>query len=171
MERYTSKLLLSSMFGFFKHFFFFKTRLGNQGFSRSWKEKNRKERGGKIHNFLSLKEKKEKDLSLYAHVHLFHHRGNACNPLWWVKIQQEKGMATHSCNLAWRIPRTEEPGGLQSLGMQRIGHNWVTFTFTFTSFPRCSEIFLLEETILHLLSMDSTCSPCGCLCRWPEACK
>ena len=31
----------------------------------------------------------------------------------------EKGMATHSTNLAWRIPRTEEPGGLQSMGSQR----------------------------------------------------
>ena len=31
----------------------------------------------------------------------------------------EKGMATHSSILAWRIPRTEEPGGLQSMGSQR----------------------------------------------------
>ena len=35
----------------------------------------------------------------------------------------EKGMATHSSILAWRIPWTEEPGGLQSMGLQRIGHN------------------------------------------------
>ena len=35
----------------------------------------------------------------------------------------EKGMATHSRILAWRIPRTEEPGGLQSMGSQRVGHN------------------------------------------------
>ena len=35
----------------------------------------------------------------------------------------EKGMATHSSILAWRIPWTEEPGGLQSMGSQRIGHN------------------------------------------------
>ena len=35
----------------------------------------------------------------------------------------EKGMATHSSILAWRIPRTEEPGGLQSLGLQRVGQN------------------------------------------------
>ena len=32
----------------------------------------------------------------------------------------EKGMATHSSILAWRIPRTEEPGGLQSVGLQRV---------------------------------------------------
>ena len=35
----------------------------------------------------------------------------------------EKEMASHSSILAWRIPRTEEPGGLQSMGTQRIGHN------------------------------------------------
>ena len=33
----------------------------------------------------------------------------------------EEGMATHSSVLAWRIPRTEEPGGLQSMGSQRVG--------------------------------------------------
>ena len=37
----------------------------------------------------------------------------------------EKGMATHSSILGWRIPWTEEPGGLQSMGSQRVGHNWV----------------------------------------------
>ena len=36
---------------------------------------------------------------------------------------QEEGMATHSSILAWRIPWTEEPGGLQSMGSQRIGHD------------------------------------------------
>ena len=36
----------------------------------------------------------------------------------------EKEMATHSSVLAWRIPGTEEPGGLPSLGMHRVGHNW-----------------------------------------------
>ena len=35
----------------------------------------------------------------------------------------EKGMATQSSILAWRIPWTEEPGGLLSMGSQRIGHN------------------------------------------------
>ena len=35
----------------------------------------------------------------------------------------EKGMATHSSILAWRIPRTEEPGGLQSMGLQRLGYD------------------------------------------------
>ena len=35
-------------------------------------------------------------------------------------------VATHSSILAWRIPWTEEPGGLQSTGSQRVGHDWVT---------------------------------------------
>ena len=34
----------------------------------------------------------------------------------------EEGTATHSSILAWRIPRTEKPGGLQAIGLQRIGH-------------------------------------------------
>ena len=36
----------------------------------------------------------------------------------------EEGMATHSSSLAWRIPWTEEPGGLQSMELHRIGHVW-----------------------------------------------
>ena len=35
----------------------------------------------------------------------------------------EKGMATHSSILAWEIPWTEEPGGLQSMGLQRVRHD------------------------------------------------
>ena len=38
----------------------------------------------------------------------------------------EKEMATHSSTLAWRIPWMDEPGGLQSTGSQRVGHNWAT---------------------------------------------
>ena len=39
-------------------------------------------------------------------------------------------METHSHILAWEIPWTEEPGGLQSMGWQRVRHNWVTNTHT-----------------------------------------
>ena len=38
----------------------------------------------------------------------------------------EKEMATHSSTLAWRIPWREEPGRLQSMGSQRVRHDWVT---------------------------------------------
>ena len=43
----------------------------------------------------------------------------------------EKGMATHCSILAWRVPWTEEPGGLQSVRSQRVRHNWATNNFTF----------------------------------------
>ena len=55
----------------------------------------------------------------------------------------EDGMATHSSTLAWRIPWTEEPGRLQSMGSQRVGHDWwlstcahreiLQFVYQFTS--------------------------------------
>ena len=53
---------------------------------------------------------------------------SACNVETWVQSlgwedPLEKGMATHSSILAWRIPWTEEPGGLQSRGSQRIGQD------------------------------------------------
>ena len=41
-----------------------------------------------------------------------------------VAFPLEKEMATHSSNLAWRIPGTEEPGRLPSMGSHRVGHNW-----------------------------------------------
>ena len=41
-------------------------------------------------------------------------------------LAMEKAMATHSSTLAWRIPWTEEPGRLQSMGSLRVGHDWVT---------------------------------------------
>ena len=57
--------------------------------------------------------------------------------VWETKVQSlgqedplEKGMTAHSGILAWRIPWTEEPGGLQSVGSQRVGHDWVTKTHT-----------------------------------------
>ena len=45
----------------------------------------------------------------------------------------KEGMATHSSVLAWRIPWTEEPSRLQSIGLQRVGHDLVTKTKTTTS--------------------------------------
>ena len=56
-------------------------------------------------------------------------------PLGW-EDPLEKGMATHSSIPAWRIPWTEEPCGLKSMGSQRVGHNWATNTFTFKGFTQ-----------------------------------
>ena len=41
----------------------------------------------------------------------------------------EKGLATHSCILPWEIPWMEEPERLQSMGLQKVGHNSFFFTF------------------------------------------
>ena len=41
----------------------------------------------------------------------------------YIHIYPEKAMAPHSSTLAWKIPWTEEPGGLQSMGLLRVGHN------------------------------------------------
>ena len=55
-------------------------------------------------------------------------KGSACNAGDWVKSLDwedplEKGMATHSSILAWEIPWTEEPDGLQSMGSQKVRHD------------------------------------------------
>ena len=47
-------------------------------------------------------------------------------------VKLEKAMATHSSTLAWKIPWTEEPGGLQSMGLLRLRHNWATSLSLFT---------------------------------------
>ena len=45
-------------------------------------------------------------------------------------------MAPHSSTLAWKIPQTEEPGRLQSMGSWRVGHDWTTSLFTFMHWKR-----------------------------------
>ena len=54
----------------------------------------------------------------------------------------EKKMSTHSSSLACRIPRTEEPSGLQSMWLQWVNHDWATFTF-----------FQYQEKILSFSSL------------------
>ena len=51
----------------------------------------------------------------------------------WIHVYPlEKAMAPHSSTLAWKIPWTEEPGGLQSVGLLRVGHDWATSLSLFT---------------------------------------
>ena len=60
----------------------------------------------------------------------------------------EEGMATYSSILVWRIPWAEEPGGLQSMGLQRVRHEWVTNTFTVLCclrFSLCSHIMRIDS--------------------------
>ena len=60
----------------------------------------------------------------------------------------EEGTATHSSILVWRIPWTEEPGGLQSMGLQRVGHNWsdLTHRHTKSSALKCVPLALLSQS-------------------------
>ena len=53
---------------------------------------------------------------------LFAMRETQVGSLCWEELLK-KEMATHSSTLAWKIPRIEEPGGLQSMGSQRAGHD------------------------------------------------
>ena len=64
-----------------------------------------------------------------------------CSPekLWirWTQMSlSEKEMATHTSTLAWRVPWLEEPGRLQSMGLQRVGNDWATSLSFYSSFWR-----------------------------------
>ena len=60
----------------------------------------------------------------------------------------EEGMATHSSILAWRILWTEKPGGLQSIGSQRVGYDWSDLharTYSHIKFSFCFENIILQQ--------------------------
>ena len=57
----------------------------------------------------------------------------------------EEGMATHSSILTWRIPWTEEPGRLQSMGPHRVWLDWVTNTFSFNRTKACFTIWFAQN--------------------------
>ena len=65
----------------------------------------------------------------------------------------EKEMATHSSILAWKISWTEEPGGLQSTGSQRVGHDWATNTYL-PSHPEFPISF--TQSAFSFIRMEST---------------
>ena len=70
-----------------------------------------------------------------------------CNEWDWVwslgqEDPQEKEMATHSSVLAWRIPWTEEPGQLQSMGLQSVRHSWAANTSLLLSLSFFNDTFL-----------------------------
>jgi len=73
-----------------------------------------------------------------------------------------EGNGTHPSILAWRIPWTEETGGLQSMGLQRAGHNWTTNTFTFLWDHQMYFVFLFFKNIFwpHHIAY-------GILVPWP----
>ena len=61
----------------------------------------------------------------------------------------EKGTATHSSNLAWEIPWTEEPGGLQSMGSQRGEHDWAANTWAVAHREWVSDWVIQGKTLSH----------------------
>ena len=82
----------------------------------------------------------------------------------------EKEKATHSSILAWEIPWTEEPDGLQSVGSQRVGHDWATDTFIFSfaknvvkilpylfSFLKNFYLFLIIKEMRHISKAHNCC--------------
>ena len=62
----------------------------------------------------------------------------------------EEGMTTHSGIFAWEIPWREEPGGLQSMGLQRVRHDWATNTF-FTRDLKTVSFSFFHLKIIYLL--------------------
>ena len=57
----------------------------------------------------------------------------------------EKEMATHSSILAWRIPGTEEPGGLPSIGSHRVGHDWCELAAAAAKFVICVDFLYINK--------------------------
>ena len=70
--------------------------------------------------------------------------------------QEDKGMAIHSSVLAWRIPWAEEPGGLQSIGWQRVRHNWVTNSLNIPSKYISDRISKRGIPIISILTETNT---------------
>ena len=64
----------------------------------------------------------------------------------------EEELATHSSVLAWRISQTEEPGRLQSKGLQGVEHDWATNTFTF----QFHWSFIFEGSYFTLLKTNNS---------------
>ena len=63
----------------------------------------------------------------------------------------EEGMATHSSILAWRIPWTEEPGGLQSMVLQRVRHDWAAKNKQHREEPKCRKWAWLRWALIRWL--------------------
>ena len=83
----------------------------------------------------------------------------------------EKGKATHSTILAWRIPQPEESGRLQSTGLQRAGHDWVTNTYLCqdqclehgkTQYLWCFLIIAVSVCVVVTQMFLTLCDPVDC---------
>ena len=86
----------------------------------------------------------------------------------------EKEMATHSSTLAWKIPWMEEPGRLQAVGSQRLGHEWATslhfkgriFQTLFSEFLSCPGSWLSDSSLITYLKHLSYPDHFYIITRW-----
>ena len=95
---------------------------GAAGHQRLWRYKQRwgghtSDRGGGLWEVLTLD---------YQEAAQLRERQNLCCSTTYWKTKERPLMAPHSSVLAWKIPWTEEPSGLQFMGSLRVGHNWPT---------------------------------------------
>ena len=67
----------------------------------------------------------------------------------------EKEMATHSSVLAWRIPGTEEPGGLPSMGSHRVGHDWCNLAAAAAYFLALLPYFCSSNLLFEAWSIEN----------------
>ena len=66
----------------------------------------------------------------------------------------EKEMATHSSTIAWKIPWTEEPGRLQSMGLQRVRHDWVTSLSLSGRYYKCQNNHQIKTHMTQKLELS-----------------
>ena len=90
------------------------------------------------------------------------HRRRGFDP-WVRKLPWRRAGQTHSSILAWRIPWTEEPGGLQSIGSQRVGHDWSDLACTHT----CVCVYILYGGVMTCIWNMCVCySITGIHLKW-----
>ena len=83
---------------------------------------------------------------------------NTGDPVWSLGWEDslDKEMATHSSIFAWKIPWTEEPGGLQSMGSQRVRQKWATNILTFYFRIQITYVPFIYFPILSQININIT---------------
>ena len=84
---------------------------------------------------------------------------NIFKVFYWIRLEKET--ATHSSIHAWKIPWTEEPSGLQSMGLQRVGHDWATSVCVCVCVCVCTEFVTILFSVLASWpwGMWDSCAP------------
>ena len=77
---------------------------------------------------------------------------------WVGKVPWRRALATHSSVLAWRIPWTEDPGWLQSMGLQRVGHDWSNLVCTYSSHICDVRHYMMLSMYITFVKIKIKCS-------------